>query len=68
LFNFPTNKTRRELWIVKVKRDKWKPTKSSALCEVSKISRSVLNYIRIAYPTVKLRIAGIVKYSEYMQV
>lgn len=34
LFIFPKDKGRRDVWIAKVKRDKWIPTPSSRLCEV----------------------------------
>ena len=40
LFRFPNNKTRRDLWIAKLKRDNWKPTSCSALCEVNSINYS----------------------------
>ena len=34
LFRFPRDKTRCAMWVAKVKRDNWKPTQSSYLCEV----------------------------------
>jgi len=33
-YHFPTNPERQKLWLVRVKRDNWTPTKSSTLCEV----------------------------------
>ncbi|XP_075752306.1 uncharacterized protein LOC142818019 [Rhipicephalus microplus] len=32
LYHFPTEPKRRLLWMVKIKRDKWQPTKSSCVC------------------------------------
>lgn len=32
---FPKDKVKRALWASKVKRDKWKPTNNSYLCEVN---------------------------------
>jgi len=34
LYCFPRNPQRRAVWAAKVKRDNWKPTNSSYLCEV----------------------------------
>ncbi|XP_077523813.1 THAP domain-containing protein 11-like [Amblyomma americanum] len=32
MYHFPTEPKRRLLWIAKVKRDKWQPTKGSCVC------------------------------------
>lgn len=32
---FPKDQKRRKEWLIKMKRDKWKPTDYSCLCEVS---------------------------------
>ena len=34
---FPKDKQRRAVWAVQVKRDKWKPTNNSYICEVSSL-------------------------------
>jgi len=39
LFRFPRDEQRRARWVANVKRDRWTPTASSYLCEVSAISR-----------------------------
>lgn len=36
LFGFPSDKTRRKIWINNCKRDRWEPTENARLCEVSK--------------------------------
>jgi len=35
--HFPTDPARRKLWLVKMKRDNWKPTNYSCLCEVRQL-------------------------------